>query len=523
MWELVPAIATLVACLAAYLTLIGPEGRERFGNFLKNKIHGLFVVAAGLFTELGPELDPLIKAATGAVNRYGPDLHDNLKPFFEAIARTAFTNVTDPVLAKSPAPPAEWVTAASDAMATAFGAGFASFGVTAAFESIFPEKLNVLNGAGPMLATLAGFAEVTGAALGPILHAAIATPATYDANNKLRPNLPDAGRALELLVRRLIDVGDADELLGFAGLPTKWIPAMKLASYRPIRPQILARLIGDQPPDKAKLTEVMRFIGMRDKDIETTIEAFEAAAEKPYRTAYLNAVIESASAGFRTDIEVNDAISQLDLTDTIRNLVLEHISENRHRNLVKGAIAEYLSAVKGGTMTLVEYQDNLIGLGLRQEEITVHVNTASTYIQNTELRAQARLDAKIAAETRASTTAAAVENFRHGNIDQPGLLAAFLAAGYDGAVAAALTAANAAKTQPTVRPGTILSQKAQQQADQKAQIKAAMEEYKKGFLDDPTLLNVLAANGVTPAEANSTLAYLIALRTKATPAAALPA
>ena len=68
--------------------------------------------------------------------------------------------------------------------ADAAGFGLSSFAVSAAFESIFPEKLNTLNSVGPMLATLAGFEEVTKAGISPMLYAFIGQPARYDANQQ---------------------------------------------------------------------------------------------------------------------------------------------------------------------------------------------------------------------------------------------------------------------------------------------------------------------------------------------------
>ena len=116
------------------------------------------------------------------------------------------------------------VAQAGQAISDAFALGMSSAAVTAAFEALLPERLNTLNGIGPMLATMAGFEDVSAAIREPLYRAAFGKSAEYKFNAQFTPNLPDAHTAAQWLARGIITVAQYNVLFVASGVKPAYRP-----------------------------------------------------------------------------------------------------------------------------------------------------------------------------------------------------------------------------------------------------------------------------------------------------------
>src|SRR5208282_4913222 len=158
---------------------------------------------------------------------------------------------------------ANCVEQAGQAISDAFALGMSSAAVSASFEALFPERLNTLNGIGPMLASMAGFADVYAAIREPLFRAAFGKSAEYRFNAQFTPNLPDAHTSAQWLARGIITVTQYNVLYAASGIKSGYFTAMTEAAYRPLQPRMFATLIGDSTFPEAQVRDAMQFAGIR--------------------------------------------------------------------------------------------------------------------------------------------------------------------------------------------------------------------------------------------------------------------
>lgn len=398
------AIATIAAALVAVaeaavvtyilftliLSIFSPTAEHHLQWLVGGLIRGALRAVTPLVRDLSGGLDDIVKTFVGAFNAAGGPMAASLKKPFEDIAREGFDVVAGSLIKRGKVTPDKWLANAADAMADAFGFGLSSFGVTAAFEALTPEKLNTLNGVGPMLATLSGFEEVTKAALGPLLGKAIATPASYDLNNKFRPNLP-ADRAVQILYsRRIIDSKTAHSLLGFAGYDDKYITEILAGAFRPVSPFVLSRLADGPDWDPAAMRELLRYSGYRDKDIDLLIKAFEAQALRSLRQQYLTAAMSSFENGFSSDKDLQDVLDNLHFNADAQDLIKKIAGLKKSDKVFKEHVDAETFAVNGAAITIGQYRANLTGLGLATETVNALIDHAQAHDAATAASAQRR-------------------------------------------------------------------------------------------------------------------------------------
>src|SRR5208282_5070143 len=152
LWELTKIYAIAMLLLAAFEILFDPRGATRVGNLLGNVVTGGLQRAKPLLTALAPSLSAIVGAFASEFSTTGPGLATQVSVPAGKFAASNFNSTVTALSAAGESTAANAVAQAAAAIADAFGKGMSSAAVTAAFESLFPEKLNTLNGIGPMLA-----------------------------------------------------------------------------------------------------------------------------------------------------------------------------------------------------------------------------------------------------------------------------------------------------------------------------------------------------------------------------------
>src|SRR5579885_1107327 len=384
------AIWAFIGIIKTYATIWTTKGVSVLVQGAKNLVQALLEATTALIPILGRDLKKAVDAVLSGVNTYGPPIREGLKPAFEGIAREAFTAVSGSLMARGHIPPEKWTANAADAMADAFGFGLSSFGVTAAFEALTPEKLNTLNGVGPMLSELAGFDEVAKAALGPLFDAAIARPATYDMNNKMRPNLPAAQLVGMLYSRRLIDHKTAKQLMAYAGYQDAHIDKMLDGAFRPTSPFVLSRLADGPDWDPNPMRELLRFAGYRDRDIDLLIKAFEAQALRSLRQQYLTAAMASYEAGFSSDSDLQAVLDNLKFNAAAQDLIKKIAGLKKSDKVFKDHVEAETNAAKNDVIPVEQMRINLGKLGLDLAVLDGLTDQVNSHNAATEASAQRR-------------------------------------------------------------------------------------------------------------------------------------
>ena len=447
---------TLAALAIAAATLgvalgTSADARKATLNVITNLTRGVIDAAIPVLTLLEGSIGSVVDAFKTGLESKGPALIADLKGPFGNLAKQGLNTVIGSLAGKGVEAPDSFLDKAGDAMGDAFGFGLASFAAAAAFESVFPKSLNVLDGVAPMLATMAGFEEVTKNALGPALHVAIGIPAEASANKQFRPRIPALGDALTLRSRRLIDDATLANLVAWAGLHPDYVTAMTADAYRPVPPFLLARAAEAGAISDAQLTETLEFAGFRDVDIARLKTAYAALALQPYERTYLSTAERAVELGYETPLYLQNVMNTLNLNAEMQNLVQLTVAERRADNLTvlyKKSISE---AYRYGQVTDANYASSLEAIGVDPAEANALHAVDSIAKQGKAVIAEQRAEARISAQRTRAAMQAAIAEYRTGAIDGIELEAALIAAGVDPQIASfAVVVQEARKTGPKV-------------------------------------------------------------------------
>lgn len=513
------AIYYIATILLLLWSLFTKDGRDAWGWFFNNFVGAALGQASKLIDELTPTLATIADSFITAWNRDGTTLKDKLVPQFEELARTAFTNLVDGLEAHTNIGPEQWKDVAAQAMADAFGFGLASFGATAAFEAVFPEKLNTLNGVGPMLATLSGFHEVSAATLRPILEAGIARPAMHDANSKFRTVVPSQHDTNQLYGRRLIDELTWARLTSLNGIDLAYEHPVEELSFRPISPRALATAIQDTPFPRDTMLEILRDNAISEGHAHFLADVLEYNSTKNLRNEYANAAIHAYGKGVMSEAELDSILDGLTWSDVAKKFVKDRVALERRVTLATKVEQATLPQIAQGQITPEQGRAQLEAAGLEQWYVDLEVSLATTKATLLAARKEASAEHRAELEHRRELVVAAVENFRSGVLDLTGFGAALVAAGLDAVGVAALVAREEAIQKGRLRLvfGQLLTPEAA--ATRERQVVAIGQQVKDKLITFDQARNQLVALQVHQPDLDALLARWAATLKKATGAA----
>jgi hypothetical protein len=427
--QLIVIVLGLFVALGTAYNLIGDKNRAMVANWIANWTHAGFDAAVPVLNALENTLEPLAAAFVKAFQQFGGPIATDVQGALAPIVRAGFTASESGLTAHGASTPDNAAAMAADAMVDAFGFGISSAAVTAAFEAVFPEKLNVLNGAGPMLANLAGFEEISAAVRRPLYENAFGKSLEYHYRAAFRPELPDEFDAVLWHGRGLLSDAQLRDIFHFSGLKPEYENAFIQSGYRAVQPRALATAIQDTPFPRAEMQDLLKFNGYRDHDIQLMLDAFEGASTRNVRNQFLSATVTAAERGTLTPAEVDSALADLNFSDQAKHWVRLTIATRKLEQLAELYRKSISEAYKFSLITDAQYVPALEAIGIAAADANAHYAIDSEAKFGHEAAAAARAAARLAAETTRAAAAAALANYHSHNIDELALTAALAAAG----------------------------------------------------------------------------------------------
>lgn len=425
-----------LASLGMFALIFTPKGQIFLKWFLTNTVGGALEATGPLVEGLSGTLTNIIGAFTTAGNAHGGKMMEQLREPMEAFAKKGFDTVTGNLASAAPVTPDNWKELASKAMGDAFGFGLASFGVTAAFEAVFPERLNTLNGLGPMLATLAGFEEVTLAGLRPVLKAAITEAADQDAKRKFRSTNPAEVPVAIMYSRGLISREVAFEYMTLHGYPDEDINRLLDAAFRPLSPFILRGALATGALSDAELRPIMSYMGLRPGDQEAMIKVGRALALMPSQTQYVAEAQQAFAKGVVGDDEFREVLADSGYTGERAVLATWRALMMRRVTFATEVEAQVVGLVAAGLMTPDEGLSQLEASGVQEWQARTKITLATTKAQLTAARIEAAAERRAALQEQRNLTRVAVDQYKVGTIDEAGLTAALIGIGLSASLVA---------------------------------------------------------------------------------------
>ena len=434
--ECLIVIGLLAWTIHSFLKVVGgPNGSSGFDNYVFNFLNSTLGLAVKFLTSAESQLEPIVNAFRTAVNNQKGPLSSAIDSDIRGMIVNAFNAVEKAVTLGKTSEPVDAVTTAGAALSEAFAFGLESFAVSAAFEACFPEKLNVLNGVGPMLSQLSGFDEVGAAIRDPLYRNAFGRSADYYYRSVFKPELPDEADAVKWNSRGLLAAGQLENIFKYSGLKTEYEQAFINSAYRPIPPFLITRAAEAGVIPKAQLESVFKFNGFRDQDVAILEVAYAALALQPYQNQYLVAAVRSTELGTMTPAELGQAMTDINLNQEQQNLVQLTVATRKLEQLAEIYRKSISEGYKYGTITDAQYVPSLEAIGIGAADAQAHYAVDSIAKTGKAAVAAVKAAERLAAQRTRAEGKAAIQGFRSGTLDAVALEAALLAAGYDPVVA----------------------------------------------------------------------------------------
>lgn len=444
-WAVSKAIAVISTVAALLYAIFFPGGDAKLAGLIGNFVKAVLQVATPLVNDVAGDLRPIEQAFLSAIEANGGGIIEDLTGPFALLAQTAFQAATKSLTSGGAVAPDQGPINAGKAFGDAVAFGLGSFSVTAAFESVFPEKLNTLNSIGPLLATLSGFEEVSRAAIGPTIYSAVAQPNRYHANATFRSLQPDIRTAEILYGRGFITLAQFQQLLSYAGLYPDYVTAYENAAYRPVQPRMLANSYIDAPLPTAQIQAMLRDNAYSPANTQVLIDAMVYNSTKNLAQEYVRKAMTAFSDGVMQQDELNQIMQTVGWSQTAQNYATQTALIDMRIKLAQETKQYILPEIAAGLMTQADGQAQLEAAGIDANQAALYAQFAETKASLHALKLEATAEARAAAaQTRASTRSAIAE-FAAGTLDAAGLSAALLLAGLPPGIVAATVLAEQAR------------------------------------------------------------------------------
>lgn len=515
MLAIVEILGLLASAIIAWNALLTPAGKAKVGNIITNFYTGAISVAAPVLAAFVGLLGPTVEAWIAAFQEYGGAIATSVETPVAAVARAAYTTADANLAAGGESTASNATQQAADAFALAFGFGISSAVVTAAFEAAFPEKLNTLNGAGPMLAQMAGFSEVAAQVLGPLYKNAFGRSLEYKYAAQFTPNLPTPREAAEWLARGIITADQFPAIYGAGGLKSEYSADVTEAAFRPVSPFILARAAETGALSDTDLIDVLTFGGYRAVDQTRLIAAFNAAALTPYLAGLVSAIVTAAERG---TISITDLPTDLQNAGVIAPaipLIVQTVSYRRLEQLAELYRKSISEGYQYGTISDADYVTDLEAIGIGAADAEAHYAIDSIKKNGKTAAAALRAAASLEVKQQRAATQAAIAQYRNGTYDEAELTAALLAIGIDPGIAGYSVTIQSAKRAGNVVYVYGLSLPRDQAVALRENVAALAKQVTAGLVGYTAAASTLAGFGIPTENANALLATWTATKTPA--------
>jgi hypothetical protein len=431
-WKLIYYVITL--SILAW-SLFTPKGRDSWGWFFNNFVAAAVKQAIPLLDELAPTLQVILQGYVDTFTKYGPGLSRSVaEPVGNLVAENFATAASNLTLGGE-STPANAVDKAKAAFKQAYGFGISSTAVTAAFESLFPEKLNVLNALGPAFAGMAGFEEISKHALDPLYENAFGQSLKYLYQSLFKPEFADEADAVQWHSRRLMSPEDLKEVFDNSALKTKYEAAFLASAYRSVQPRAIVNLVQDVDFPLAEMKNLMEFAGLRDQDIALMLPLMQLNSTKAVRQQYLSALIRSVELGTDTMDHLTAAMNTMKFSDDAQFWVQETVNERKIQQLAELYRKSVSESYQLGTLTDQQYVPALEAIGINEADAQAHYAIDSIKKQGKIAAAALRAEERLAARQQSAAMRVALAEYAIGATDAVVLEASLLAAGVDPTIA----------------------------------------------------------------------------------------
>jgi hypothetical protein len=224
-----------------------------------------------------------------------------------------------------------------------------------------------------MIYDLTNYRLLTGAAMGVIAATSLRIPLTHYFNALLRPNIPSERDVAEMYNRELIGDDLYSQYLGYRGYPDMWHKHLARLTETPIRYFTLAAIAKAGFFDATFFEAELVRGGYAPDSRKRLMSMFQVTYSETIKGLMSGTALKRFKEGMTTESQFRDELMLLGYTDQQYPQYLAAAKMDYAYDYITDLISAYRDAVRKGNISLEEYRQALLGLGIVPEKVEAYV------------------------------------------------------------------------------------------------------------------------------------------------------
>jgi hypothetical protein len=224
-----------------------------------------------------------------------------------------------------------------------------------------------------MIYDLTNYKVLTGSFVSALALAAISTPLGYYYRNQFRPTLPDARTAEEMHSRQLITDEEYSKLLGYHGFNDAWHDKFYALSETPVGYFALANISNNGVFDRGLFERDLHRRGYAQETINLLLDMYQKNALSNSKSYGLSYALTRFTYGFTTEDQCTQELQMLQATNDEIPLYMVSAKIRYATDYIQDMITAYRDAVRAGNISIDDYRQALLNLGIVPERVGGYV------------------------------------------------------------------------------------------------------------------------------------------------------
>jgi hypothetical protein len=319
---------------------------------------------------------------------------------------------------------------AVSALGSAIGLGFVAHGLAVAADLVHPLKATALPQIAAFIADMAGFGAVARETWYEDMKNFLGTPYHHFSLRYFRPTIPRDSELCRLFSEMCISEDDFRRGMQYWGYRDEWISAYLRDVYRDPSARDIALMLENPVLSSSDVYAILRDGAYSPKSSEIFTRALRKKSLSPYMAAYRQALQDLYAEGYISESQIDDQLDPLELSSEAYFLVKKVAQFQYVKKYLDAQIKLFQDMCEKGLISDEEFQTALAALGIPPEKTTLlssslQVKKRARVVseEKKEIEAQIRKQQQLVAQSY-------ILAYRAGSIDESGLRAALVFAGY---------------------------------------------------------------------------------------------
>jgi hypothetical protein len=224
-----------------------------------------------------------------------------------------------------------------------------------------------------MVYDMTNYKLIIGAGMGVIAACSIRIPLTWYFNSILRPNLPSPRDAAMMRSRQYITKEAYRELLGYFGIPNNWHDNLDRLTETRVGYFALAAVARNGVFNKELFDHDLHRAGYAEEMIGLLLNMYEKMANEAVQGMMSGTAVKRFKEGMSTEDQFHGELTLLGYSDQQWPTLLAGARLEYAYDYTSDLISAYRDAVRKGNISLDDYRQALLGIGIVPDKVEAYV------------------------------------------------------------------------------------------------------------------------------------------------------